>query len=302
MASWNIHSVVDGLQKARHDWRESQHRTKEMGDRELPSKEVLRVVVNDLCGILFPMRLGPAELRQETENYYIAYTLDRVLNELFIQVRMALHYEAKLHPNTVDPDIDTYAKTIVQDFANALPDIRRLLDEDVLAAFEGDPAAHSVDEVLICYPGLLAIIYHRLSHQLYKHVPLVSRIISELAHSATGIDIHPGAQIGKGFFIDHGTGVVIGETCIIGERVRIYQAVTLGAKRFELTDDGGLKKDYARHPIVEDEVVIYAGATILGRIIIGKGSTIGGNVWLTHSVPAASQILQSPSESCKKVP
>ena len=185
MASWNIHSVVDGLQKARHDWRESQHRTKEMGDRELPSKEVLRVVVNDLCGILFPMRLGPAELRQETENYYIAYTLDRVLNELFIQVRMALHYEAKLHPSTVDADIDTYAKTIVQDFANALPDIRRLLDEDVLAAFEGDPAAHSVDEVLICYPGLLAIIYHRLSHQLYKHVPLVSRIISELAHSAT---------------------------------------------------------------------------------------------------------------------
>lgn len=242
MASWNIHSVVDGLQKARHDWRESQHRTKEMGDRELPSKEVLRVVVNDLCGILFPMRLGPAELRQETENYYIAYTLDRVLNELFIQVRMALHYEAKLHPSTVDQDIDTYAKTIVQDFANALPYIRRLLDEDVLAAFEGDPAAHSVDEVLICYPGLLAIIHHRLSHQLYKHVPLVSRIISELAHSATGIDIHPGAQIGKGFFIDHGTGVVIGETCIIGERVRIYQAVTLGAKRFELTDDGGLKK------------------------------------------------------------
>ena len=155
---------------------------------------------------------------------------------------MALHYEAKLHPSTVDQDIDTYAKTIVQDFASALPDIRRLLDEDVLAAFEGDPAAHSVDEVLICYPGLLAIIYHRLSHQLYKHVPLVSRIISELAHSATGIDIHPGAQIGKGFFIDHGTGVVIGETCIIGERVRIYQAVTLGAKRFELTDDGGLKK------------------------------------------------------------
>lgn len=301
MTQWNIQSVVDGLQKARHDWRESQHRTKGMGDRELPSKEILKSIIDDLCGILFPMRLGPSELRQQTENYYIAYTLDRVLNELFIQTRMALNYEAKLHPESSHPDLDAYAKQIVHEFADALPQIRRLLDEDVIAAYEGDPAAHSVDEVLICYPGLLAIIYHRLSHQLYPHVPLVSRIISELAHSETGIDIHPGAKIGKGFFIDHGTGVVIGETCIIGERVRIYQAVTLGAKRFETDDQGGLKKDYARHPIVEDDVVIYAGATILGRIIIGKGSTIGGNVWLTHTVPAGSQILQSPSETCKNI-
>lgn len=168
------------------------------------------------------------------------------------------------------------------------------------AAYEGDPAAHSVDEVLLCYPGIFAIIYHRIAHQLYAQVPLLSRIISELAHSATGIDIHPGAQIGKGFFIDHGTGVVIGETCVIGERVRIYQAVTLGAKRFETNDDGGLKKDYIRHPIVEDDVVIYAGATILGRITIGRGSIIGGNVWLTHSVAAGSQILQSPNESYQK--
>lgn len=301
MTQWNIQSVVDGLQKARHDWRESQHRTKEMGDRELPSKEILKSIIDDLCGILFPMRLGPSELRQQTENYYIAYMLDRVLNELLIQTRMALNYEAKLHPESSHPDLDAYAKQIVHEFADALPQIRRLLDEDVIAAYEGDPAAHSVDEVLICYPGLLAIIYHRLSHQLYAHVPLLSRIISELAHSETGIDIHPGAKIGKGFFIDHGTGVVIGETCIIGERVRIYQAVTLGAKRFETDDQGGLKKDYARHPIVEDDVVIYAGATILGRNIIGKGSTIGGNVWLTHSVPAGSQILQSPSETCKNI-
>lgn len=242
MTQWNIQSVVDGLQKARHDWRESQHRTKEMGDRELPSKEILKSIIDDLCGILFPMRLGPSELRQQTENYYIAYTLDRVLNELLIQTRMALNYEAKLHPESSHPDLDAYAKQIVHEFADALPQIRRLLDEDVIAAYEGDPAAHSVDEVLICYPGLLAIIYHRLSHQLYPHVPLVSRIISELAHSETGIDIHPGAKIGKGFFIDHGTGVVIGETCIIGERVRIYQAVTLGAKRFETDDQGGLKK------------------------------------------------------------
>ncbi|EMO2544667.1 TPA: serine acetyltransferase [Acinetobacter baumannii] len=276
VTQWNINAVVQGLQQARHDWRQQQHRTKEFGGRELPSKEALKAILDDLCGILFPMRLGPADLRQETEDSYIAYTLNRVLTALHAQVQLALN------------------------FANTLPSIRRLLDGDVRAAYEGDPAAHSVDEVLLCYPGIFAIIYHRIAHQLYAQVPLLSRIISELAHSATGIDIHPGAQIGKGFFIDHGTGVVIGETCVIGERVRIYQAVTLGAKRFETNDDGGLKKDYIRHPIVEDDVVIYAGATILGRITIGRGSIIGGNVWLTHSVAASSQILQSPNESYQK--
>nr|WP_320159387.1 MULTISPECIES: serine O-acetyltransferase EpsC [unclassified Acinetobacter] len=309
VSQWNIQPVVEGLQQARHDWRERQHRIKEFGGRELPSKQSLKSILEDLCGILFPMRLGPSDLRQETEDYYIAYTLDRVLNELFSQVKLALNYQAKTHVKQLPVSSNerllyeqqvTLAKTIVQDFANTLPNIRRVLDADVCAAYEGDPAAHSVDEVLLCYPGILAIIHHRVAHQLYASVPLLSRIISELAHSATGIDIHPGAEIGKGFFIDHGTGVVIGETCVIGEHVKIYQAVTLGAKRFEINQDGALKKDYARHPIVEDDVVIYAGATILGRITIGKGSIIGGNVWLTHSVPPASQILQSPSESQKK--
>lgn len=192
------------------------------------------------------MRLGPADLRQETEDSYIAYTLNRVLTALYAQVQLALNYEAKRHLSHSSPvqQPQELAQTIVQDFANTLPSIRRLLDGDVRAAYEGDPAAHSVDEVLLCYPGIFAIIYHRIAHQLYAQVPLLSRIISELAHSATGIDIHPGAQIGKGFFIDHGTGVVIGETCVIGERVRIYQAVTLGAKRFETNDDGALKRLY----------------------------------------------------------
>ncbi|RYZ95848.1 MAG: serine acetyltransferase, partial [Moraxellaceae bacterium] len=192
------------------------------------------------------------------------------------------------------PRIEALAREVVQNFADELPVIRRMLDSDVQAAYDGDPAARSVDEVLLCYPGVLAVTYHRLAHQLYKsHVPLLARMIAELAHSATGIDIHPGAQIGSRFFIDHGTGVVIGETTIIGERVRIYQAVTLGAKRFETDEAGNLQKEYARHPIVEDDVVIYAGATILGRVVIGKGSVIGGNVWLTHSVPPHSQIMQS---------
>lgn len=293
LAYWQIQHIVEGLQHARHDWRESQHRAKEFGGRELPSREALRDIVNDLCGILFPMRLGPTDLRQESEDFYIAYTLDKVLNALKQQVVLTLSYDSRRLQQSIDlSEQHRQARQIVQDFANQLPHIRRLLDADVCAAYEGDPAARSVDEVLICYPGILAVIYHRIAHQLYVHVPLLSRIISELAHSATGIDIHPGAQIGQGFFIDHGTGVVIGETCIIGERVRIYQAVTLGAKRFEVDDAGSLKKDYARHPIVEDEVVIYAGATILGRVTIGRGSAIGGNVWLTHSVAPYSQIVQ----------
>ena len=193
-----------------------------------------------------------------------------------------------------DAEVNARAIRLIQDFALALPGLRVLLDTDVLAAYHGDPAARSVDEVLLCYPGILAVIHHRLAHHLYRAgLPLLARISSEIAHSATGIDIHPGAQIGRSFFIDHGTGVVIGETAIIGERVRIYQAVTLGAKRFPADEDGQLQKGHPRHPIVEDDVVIYAGATILGRITIGKGSTIGGNVWLTRSVPAGCNLTQA---------
>jgi serine O-acetyltransferase len=185
----------------------------------------------------------------------------------------------------------------VKAFASQLPAIRALLDEDVEAAYLGDPAARTVDEVLLCYPGIIAVIHHRLAHVLYRlGVPMIARIIAEVAHSATGIDIHPGASIGSGFFIDHGTGVVIGETAVIGNRVRLYQAVTLGAKRFEQDVNGALRKGTPRHPIVEDDVVIYAGATILGRITIGKGSTIGGNVWLTRSVSPGSHISQANSQ------
>ena len=179
-------------------------------------------------------------------------------------------------------------------FAAALPGIRRLLDSDVLAAFQGDPAARSVDEVLLCYPGVLAMIHHRLAHRLYGlGLPLLARIVAELAHAQTGIDIHPGATIGAGFFIDHGTGVVIGETAVIGERVRLYQAVTLGAKRFPTDADGNLQKGLPRHPVVEDDVVIYAGATILGRVTLGTGATIGGNVWLTDDVPPGASVTQA---------
>jgi serine O-acetyltransferase len=170
----------------------------------------------------------------------------------------------------------------------------------VQAAYEGDPAAVDPNEAIFCYPGLLALTNHRVAHELHRlGVPLLPRIINELAHSLTGIDIHPGAQIGRGMFIDHGTGVVIGETCIIGDRVRLYQGVTLGAKSFPLDEQGKPIKSIPRHPIVEDDVIIYAGATILGRVTIGRGSVIGGNVWLVRSVPPDSRISQGPAREEK---
>lgn len=296
-AHWELDKIVQELRRARNEWREQRGRSREPGLRELPSRDALQQIIRDLCGALFPMRLGPQELREETEDYYVGHTLDAALNELLRQVQLELIYFARQYHLQVDEAaLKIQANQIVRVFAATLPGLRRTLDVDIQAAFQGDPAARSVDEVLLCYPGVLAIIYHRLAHTLYQlGVPLLARIVAEWAHSLTGIDIHPGAQIGRGFFIDHGTGVVIGETAVIGERVRIYQAVTLGAKTFPVDDDGQLKKGQPRHPIVEDDVVIYAGATVLGRITIGRGSIVGGNVWITRSVPPGSIITQANS-------
>ena len=295
--NWQLGRIVAELREARMDWRSLNSRAREVGGRELPSREVLRDIIAALSGALFPMRLGPVELRQESEDFYVGHSLDAALSGLYTQVKLALRHAARLEDPDRTPDmpaIEKRATEIVTEFAAALPGLRRLLDRDVMAAFHGDPAARSVDEVLLCYPGVSAVIHHRLAHQLYRsRTPLVPRIIAELAHSATGIDIHPGAQIGAGFFIDHGTGVVIGETCIIGQGVRLYQMVTLGAKRFPRNENGGLEKGLPRHPIVEDDVVIYAGATILGRITIGRGSMVGGNVWITKSVAPDSVITQA---------
>lgn len=291
---WQLQNIVGDLRSAREQWRRQNGRScGAQGGRELPSRAAMATLLEQLCSALFPMRLGPVDLREESEDFYVGHTLDAALNALLVQARLELRYAARHAPCDAE-ELDAKALRLVQEFAAALPGIRRTLDTDVLAAYQGDPAARSVDEVLICYPGVLAIIHHRLAHHLYRAgLPLLARISSEIAHSATGIDIHPGAQIGSSFFIDHGTGVVIGETAIIGERVRIYQAVTLGAKRFPADESGSLQKGLPRHPVVEDDVVIYAGATILGRITIGKGSTIGGNVWLTRSVPAASNLTQA---------
>lgn len=286
----DLDPIIDGLRGARERWRKAHGRNRDSGGRRFPAREAIETIMAQLRGALFPMRLGPVDLRIDGEDYYVGHTLTAALAALRMQVRLEL--QAKLL--TVDFDPDDEARSIVQAFGRALPDIRRTLDSDVEAAFAGDPAAHSVDEVLLCYPGIVAIIHYRLANRLHQlGAPLVARIIAEIAHSVTGIDIHPGATIGGSFFIDHGTGVVIGETAVIGARVRIYQAVTLGAKSFPSDQDGHLRKGLPRHPIVEDDVVIYAGATILGLVTIGRKSTIGGNVWLTESVPPESHIHQA---------
>lgn len=185
------------------------------------------------------------------------------------------------------------ARELTAQFMDCIPELRRMLGLDVRAIYRGDPAADSHTEVILCYPSVTAIVHHRMAHALHRAgVPIVPRMISELAHARTGIDIHPAARIGEEFAIDHGTGVVIGATCIIGRGVRIYQGVTLGARSFKTSEDGTLL-NVPRHPIIEDGVVIYSNASVLGRITIGHDSVIGGNVWVTHSVPPHSRVLQS---------
>ncbi|SOE50390.1 Serine acetyltransferase [plant metagenome] len=300
MANFDIAPIVHALNDIRSNWRDAQHRARHPDAREFPSRDALARIAGQLKGALFPMRLGPQDMRHESENFYVGYTLSTALQALQEQAALELRYVARRD----DPDIaqvERQAHASVAAFAAALPRLRELLDSDVLAAYQGDPAARSVDEVLLCYPGVLALIHHRIAHQLYQEgLPLLARIVAELAHSETGIDIHPGATIGPGLFIDHGTGVVIGETARIGQRVRIYQAVTLGAKRFPVGADGALEKGLARHPTVEDEVVIYAGATILGHITLGRGAIIGGNVWITEDVAPGTTITQASLRSTPK--
>ncbi|MDP3664555.1 MAG: serine O-acetyltransferase EpsC [Nitrosomonas sp.] len=259
---------------------------------KLPSRKILMGVAEGLSAALFPNRLGSSEFADEGIDYYVGHTLNMTLRELMVQIQHELHYNSGLEILSNEDREQSVA--ITQAFAKRLPEVRSLLESDIIAAYEGDPAARNVDEVLVCYPGIMAITHYRLAHVLHGlGAPLIARMFSEIAHSVTGIEIHPGAQIGGRFFIDHGTGVVIGETAIIGQNVRLYQAVTLGAKRFPVDENGALVKGNLRHPIVEEDVVIYAGATILGRITIGRGSTIGGNVWLTRSVPPGSNISQA---------
>lgn len=263
-------------------------------DIPMPSIEILSGIVEDLRTVLFPGYYGPSEITPDTMPYYIGSTLDRVERHLADQINRGYCFVCDKTKTDRCGDCEKRAKQMAREFVRKLPEIRKLLLSDVEAAYDGDPAAKTHGETIFCYPSIRALTNHRIAHELYRlGVDIIPRIIGEMAHSDTGIDIHPGATIGKNFFMDHGTGTVVGETCIIGNNVRIYQGVTLGAKSFPKGDDERLIKGLPRHPVVEDDVIIYAGATILGRVTIGKGAVIGGNVWITRDVPPGAQIVQS---------
>jgi serine O-acetyltransferase len=292
---WNLDAIVSELRFSR----EVSHNIRPKGIlRQSPSRDALSRILDDLSAALFPTHYGQSELGRENIDYFVGDTLNRALVTLVEQVHRSLLFSGDVRSHS---EVYSDALLLVREFAAELPTIRGVLVGDVRAAFQGDPAATNLYEILLGYPGTTAIIYHRLANSLYRRgAPLIARLISDIARSKTGIDIHPGADIGPNFFIDHGTGVVIGETTVIGERVRIYQAVTLGARSFPADNSGTLIKGNARHPIIEDDVVIYAGATILGRVTVGRGSTIGGNVWLTHSVPPNSHISQAQTRTSER--
>ena len=259
----------------------------------LPSRDVVIGFVEGMRSVFFPGYFGTSDLHDESLHYYIGATLSQLLRDLEEQVRRGLAF-AERHDFETCQHCAARAREVTRSFLARLPEVRRLVGSDVDAAYEGDPALKSRDEAIFSYPGLLAVTNQRLAHELHVlDVPLIPRMITEHAHTKTGIDIHPGARIGEKFFIDHGTGVVIGETSVIGDRVRIYQGVTLGAKSFPLDGKGNPIKGIDRHPIVEDDVVIYSGATILGRIVIGRGASIGGNVWVTRNVPPGGRVAQA---------
>jgi serine O-acetyltransferase len=259
----------------------------------LPSRGAVIEIVEDLRSVLFPGYFGTNDLNDESLHYFVGATLARAMRQLEEQVRRGIAFGARHDYETCEHCTQT-AQQVTKGFLAKVPRIRDLVRSDVEAAYEGDPALKSRDEAIFAYPGIFAVTNQRIAHELHAlGVPLIPRIITEHAHALTGVDIHPGAQIGEKLFIDHGTGVVVGETAVIGRNVTLYQGVTLGAKSFPLDAQGNPIKGIPRHPIVEDDVVIYAGATILGRITIGKGSSVGGNVWLTSSVPPGTRVTQA---------
>lgn len=286
-----IRSLVDAKS---FDILSHKHRTGE----SMPSTKKLRVTVEKIRQIVFPGYFGEINLKSDTLPYYMGVLVDEVYELMAEQIFSGLCFICE---NESDRDLTgkrVKAEKIAYEFVNGLVELRRILFTDVNAAYLGDPAANSVGEVIFCYPAIRAISSYRIAHSLFAlGVPLIPRIITEMAHSETGIDINPEAIIGEYFTIDHGTGVVIGSTSIIGKNVKVYQGVTLGAKSFPLDENGNPVKGIPRHPIIEDNVVIYSSATILGRITIGHDSVIGGNIWVTNDLPPYSKVVQNKNRS-----
>jgi len=266
--------------------------------KPLPSVGQMEKIIENIRAIIFPGFFGENRLQSHTLQYHIGKRIDILFEELSEQIRRGICFGC---PNPSDAQCQkckNRAPQLAADLIEKLPELRNILEEDIQATYKGDPAAESTEEIIFSYPGIHAITNYRIAHELLKlEVPILPRIITEMAHSKTGIDIHPHAKIHQGFVIDHGTGVVIGATSHIGKNVKLYQGVTLGAKSFPMDEKGNPIKGIARHPIVEDDVVIYAETTVLGRITIGRGSVIGGNVWLTRSVPPRSRIMQQKAQT-----
>jgi serine O-acetyltransferase len=260
--------------------------------KDLPSKKVVTEVLEDLFTVLFPGYLGKAEITKANIKYFLGNTLTSVYTRLTGEVEKSLKYICRKISECPEDVCQKRAQVVVKELLEKIPEIRSLLSGDIEAAYSGDPAAVSTEEVILSYPCVLAITTYRIAHELYlRGVPLIPRIMSEHVHSLTGIDIHPGAKIGKNFFIDHGTGVVIGETAEIGDNVKLYQGVTLGALSFPKDEKGHIIRGRKRHPTVGNNVVIYSGATLLGAdAIIGDNVVIGGNVWITSPVASRTQI------------
>jgi serine O-acetyltransferase len=275
-------------------------RTSHLGHKPLPSREVVVEILCDFLDILYPGYWRRQNLHIGNVEYHVGDLLDGLHDKLTLQISRALRHEHHCCDGETPPavDLEALAQQKAVELLRRVPDVRMILEQDAQAAFEGDPAAKTHHEVIFCYPGLEAVSVYRLAHELLLlGVPLIPRLMTEFAHQRTGIDIHPGARIGPGFFIDHGTGVVIGETCDIGTNVKLYQGVTLGALSFPRDAAGNIIRGMKRHPTLEDDVVIYANATILGGdTVIGRGAVIGSNVWLTQSVaPFTVVSLEKPS-------
>jgi len=257
----------------------------------IPSRQEVTLLIDLALELIYPGFFGHKEVDWGILPYHVGQIVNDLFTRLSLQVSRAIRHECRRSGKLCSHCLDTGQKHAL-DFLQKIPETRRTIAKDVLAAFKGDPAAKSYDEIVFCYPGLFAIAVYRMAHLLFKQgVPLLPRMMTEYAHTLTGIDIHPGASIGGEFFIDHGTGVVIGETCIIGNRVTLYQGVTLGALSFPRDESGDIVRGAKRHPTIEDDVVIYSGATILGGdTVIGEKCVIGGNVWLTESVPSGTKV------------
>jgi serine O-acetyltransferase len=306
--------IVGGLKMEKLDIAARQNRLASIMERIAASYDEAKPKIHHLDRMPLPSREEAAGIMRALEEviypgYYsaggvthqgIIYRVQERIGWLFEHLRDQISRGFR-HMKELDGELalasDNLAEECAYTFLEALPGLRRLLARDIQAAYEGDPAAHCVDEIILSYPATYAITAYRAAHELHRiGVPLLPRMLTEIAHSRTGIDIHPGAQIGEAFFIDHGTGVVIGETTIIGNNVKLYQGVTLGAMSFPKDETGRLIRGHKRHPTIEDGVVIYSGATILGGdTVIGEGSIIGGNVWLTESVPPRTRVVQGES-------